>query len=113
MNQLMREMSLVTILVVGLLSGCSRSAPVGNPTLIADVAFVKPDSCTVTVAGKSFALPSQEEPLRDELRRQSRAHRSLAVRSAGEAPYKCMGHAIYVLQGSGFEQFGFMGREAR
>ncbi len=60
--------------------------------------------CTVTIEGRTIGLDDLPAIARREARPGRRAHIKADV---ADAPYRCLGGAIYILQMAGFKDVGF------
>ena len=72
------------------------------------VEFRPPFVCQVSFAGQTFSLPDERDGMVGALRELRRDWRSASIRGGMEAPYRCVGEAIYLAQRAGFKKVGFV-----
>ena len=94
------------------LAACGMLAPAEPQTkstdsLVLNIDFTPPDTCRVSVDGRSFQLPADEQPLLESLGALKNGVSGVRVAGNADIPYRCVGHAIFVAQRAGFEQIGF------
>jgi hypothetical protein len=71
------------------------------------IRFTPPSTCEVSFSGQAFSLPDDEDRMVAALRELRRDWQSVAILGDGEAPYRCIGHAIFVAQRGGFARVDY------
>jgi hypothetical protein len=82
------------------LTGCSGATRPPLPPIVVQVSG-RADSCAVEAEGRKFTI--------EELMKIAPSWKGRLVRVApiGDAPFKCVGSAVFILQRAGFSDVGF------
>lgn len=76
---------------------------------VIQLTFTPPDTCRVTVDGKTFVLSEDRQSLVAALQSQAKKFKSARVDGDyNSVPYKCFGGATFLAQSAGFERVGFI-----
>jgi hypothetical protein len=97
--------SLLALACAFLPSGASARV---RETAVIRVTFEAPDTCLVRVAASSFDLYREEAPLRAALKAEAGRHRIAQIETDALIPYRCFGGALFLAQGAGFKDVGFV-----
>lgn len=72
------------------------------------IRFVAAATCEISVADQLFSLPGDQDRMAAEMRKLRQKWKSAQIVGGREIPYRCIGHAIFIAQSSGFEKVGFV-----
>jgi biopolymer transport protein ExbD len=75
---------------------------------IIGVALGAAESCRVSISGRSFSFPADEQGLLAALRREAMIHSEATIEADTSVPYRCFGGAIVLAQRAGFKRVGFI-----
>jgi hypothetical protein len=72
------------------------------------VHFAPPFFCEISFADQTFSLPDDQDRMATALKVLRRRWRTILFSSPTPTPYRCIGHAIFLAQRSGFRKVGFI-----
>jgi biopolymer transport protein ExbD len=72
------------------------------------IGFQPPDTCSISVDGKTFILSKDRETAVAAMKREFTIHPDAHLVADLNVPYKCVGGAIIEAQRAGFKKIGFI-----
>lgn len=98
------------VCALGAVVAVAAAAGADRPTLPIELRFTPPGGCEIRFAGRAFSLPQDAEPMLAALREVREGRRSARITAYGEAPYRCVGFAVFLAQRAGFKNTTFKTR---